>query len=163
MVGTMLQRAGVAADDVAAWLPDIWDDHVRLNLWSLVPDGLGEALDAARAAAVKVAIVSNSEGMLEGLFRELGVLPHIDLLLDSGKLGVEKPDPAIFRLALDRFDVPPDGALHLGDSISTDVAGARAAGMRVALIDPFGHTEGRATDVPRVKDVAEVAWALARR
>jgi hypothetical protein len=35
--------------------------------------------------------------------------------------------------------------------------------MRVALIDPFGHTEGRASDVPRVKDVAEVAWALARR
>jgi putative hydrolase of the HAD superfamily len=163
MVGTMLHEAGIPAEKVSAWLPALWADHVRLNLWSLVPEGLADALDAARANGVKVAIVSNSEGMLDELFVALGVRGHIDLLLDSGKLGVEKPDPAIFRMALDAYRVPPHEALHLGDSIATDVLGAQAAGIRVALIDPFGHTAGRASDVPRVAGVVAVARALAAR
>jgi putative hydrolase of the HAD superfamily len=101
--------------------------------------------------------------MLDLLFAELGVSPHIDLLLDSGKVGVEKPDPRIFQKALDTFGVGPERALHLGDSIATDVLGARAAGIRVALIDPYGHCEGRALDVPRVAGVVEVARTLRAR
>lgn len=160
MVGTMLHLAGIPEATVRSWLGALWVEHVRLNLWSLVPPGLGEALDAARGGGVKVAIVSNSEGMLDELFVALGVRGHFDLVLDSGKVGVEKPDPAIFRMALDRFGVAPGEALHLGDSIATDVEGARAAGLRVALIDPHGHCEGRATDVPRVEGVVSVARAL---
>lgn len=75
---------------------------------------------------------------------------------------MEKPDPRIFRLALDAFGATAAEALHLGDSIATDVLGARAAGIRVALIDPYGHTAGRAADVPRVTGVVEVARALSR-
>jgi len=162
-VGTIIQLAGVPHDAVAGVLEALWLEHVRLNLWSLVPEGFGEAIDGARARGVKVAIVSNSEGMLDLLFAELGVSPHIDLLLDSGKVGVEKPDPRIFQKALDTFGVGPERALHLGDSIATDVLGARAAGIRVALIDPYGHCEGRALDVPRVAGVVEVARTLRAR
>jgi HAD superfamily hydrolase (TIGR01509 family) len=161
MVGTILHRAGVPSHTVTAWLPLLWVEHVRLNLWSLVPEGLGAALDAARARGVKIAIVSNSEGMLEELFVRLGVAPHLDLLLDSGKLGVEKPDPRIFRMALDKFGVGSEEALHLGDSIATDVLGAQAAGIRLALVDPYHHTDGRALDIPRVAGVVEVARAMA--
>ncbi len=163
MVGTMLHQAGVPRETVAAWMPALWEEHVRLNLWSLVPEGLGEALDAARAVGVKVAIVSNSEGMLDELFVQLGIRSHIDLLLDSGRIGIEKPDPAIFRRALEAFDVPASAALHLGDSIATDVRGAQAAGIRVALIDPHGHSAGRAVEIPRVEGVVAVAKALAAR
>ncbi len=162
MVGTMLHRAGIPADTIASLLGPLWEEHARRNLWSLVPEGLGDALDAARAGGVKVALVSNSEGMLEELFVALGVRGHFDLVLDSGRVGVEKPDPRIFRLALDAFGATAAEALHLGDSIATDVLGARAAGIRVALIDPYGHTAGRAADVPRVTGVVEVARALSR-
>jgi putative hydrolase of the HAD superfamily len=162
MVGTMLHRAGVPTDTVRGWLGGLWLDHVRWNLWSLVPDGLGEALEEARGRGVRVAVVSNSEGMLDELFVALGVRRHLDLLLDSGKIGIEKPDPRIFRMALDAFGLEPDQALHLGDSIATDVDGARAAGMRVALVDPHGHCAGRAEDVPRVSGVAQVARAMGR-
>jgi HAD superfamily hydrolase (TIGR01509 family) len=158
-VGTILHLGGASPETVARWLDELWVDHVRLNLWSLVPPDLVPSLEAARALGLKVAVVSNSEGMLDELFVALGIRAQIDLLLDSGKLGVEKPDPRIFRLALDAFGVGPREALHLGDSIATDVLGARAAGIPVALIDPFGHCEGRATDVPRVASVAEVARA----
>jgi FMN phosphatase YigB (HAD superfamily) len=50
--------------------------------------------------------------------------------------------------------------LHLGDVVATDVVGARAAGLRAALLDPFGHYVGQHPDVPRVPSVAEVARAI---
>ena len=121
---------------------------------------MGAALDDIRARGVKVAIISNSEGMLERLFTDLDVLRHFDLVVDSGKVGVEKPDPRIFRVALDRFGVSPEHALHLGDMFSTDILGARAAGIRHALIDPYRHYAGRHLDVPRVPGVVEVARAI---
>jgi putative hydrolase of the HAD superfamily len=161
MVGTMLALTGVSPRELASWLPGIWSEHVRWNLWSVVPEGLADALDSARSRGVKVAIVSNSEGMLDELFDKLGVLGSFDLVLDSGRIGIEKPDPRIFQMALDTFAVGGDNTLHLGDSIATDVRGARAAGIRVALIDPHEHAAGRALDVPRVSGVVEVARALA--
>lgn len=163
MVGTMVLRGGLREAAVPTLLEDAWKDHVRLNLWCKVPAGLGDALDAYRTAGGKVAIISNSEGMLERLFTELGILRHFDLVVDSGKAGVEKPDPRIFQIAFDRFRVAPARVLHLGDVYATDVLGARAAGCRVGLIDPFGHYEGRHLDVPRVPGAPEVAQALAQR
>jgi HAD superfamily hydrolase (TIGR01509 family) len=163
MVGTIALRAGLEAELVPALLDAAWRSHEKLNLWSKVPDGLGKALDAMRALGTKVAIISNSEGMLDRLFRDLGVIDHFDLVVDSGKVGVEKPDPRIFQVAFDRFAVSPERTLHLGDVFATDVLGARAAGCRHALIDPFGHYEGRHTDVPRVPGATAVAEAIARR
>ncbi len=131
------------------------------NLWCKVPEGLGEALDGVRALGVHVAIISNSEGMLDRLFTDLDVLRHFDLVVDSGKVGFEKPDPRIFEVAFERFSVTPERALHLGDIFATDILGARAAGCRYGLIDPFGHYEGTHLDVPRVPGATEVARAIA--
>lgn len=161
MVGTIALRAGVDASVLPRVLELVWRAHARTNLWCKVPERLGEALDELRALGAKVAVVSNSEGMLERLFAELGILGHFDLVVDSGKLGVEKPDARIFRVAFDAFGVAPERALHLGDVFATDVLGARAAGCRHALIDPYGHYEGRHLEVPRVPGAAPVARALA--
>jgi putative hydrolase of the HAD superfamily len=160
MVATIALLAGFPEARLTALLDHVWPVHEAKNLWCRVPDGLGPALDAIRARGVKVAIISNSEGMLDRLFTELGIVGHFDLVVDSGKLGVEKPDPRIFQVALDHFAVPPGRALHLGDVFATDVLGARAAGIRHALIDPFGHYEGRHVDVPRVPGVVAVAQAI---
>ncbi len=163
MVGTIALRAGLPEAKVPALLTAAWAVHEVRNLWCKVPQGLGAALDAARAQGVKVAIISNSEGMLDRLFTDLGILQHFDLVVDSGTVGVEKPDPRIFQIALDRFGVPAARALHLGDMFATDILGARAAGIRHALIDPFGHYAGRHAEVPRVPGVVEVARALRSR
>lgn len=160
MVGTIALRAGLEPERVPALLDAAWVDHEKKNLWCKVPDGLGRALDAMRTRGVHVAIISNSEGMLDRLFTDLDILRHFDLVVDSGKLGVEKPDPRIFRVAFERFAVPPARAIHLGDVFATDVLGARAAGCRHALIDPFEHYAGRHTDVPRVPGVVAVADAI---
>jgi putative hydrolase of the HAD superfamily len=161
-IGTMIVQAGVAPEHVPALLAKLWRSHMELNLWWLVPDGLGPALDAIRAIGVKVVVVSNSEGMLDVLFDRLGISKHLDLLVDSGKVGIEKPDAGIWQIALAAFPTPPDRVLHLGDTYATDIAGARALGFRAALIDPFAHYEGRHEDVERVPGVVEVADAIVR-
>jgi putative hydrolase of the HAD superfamily len=162
MIATMLVCAGMARDRVPRILDVLWTEHRALNLWSRVPPGLVDSLVALRASGARVAVVSNSEGKLEGFFERLGLMPAVDAVVDSGVVGVEKPDPRIFQIALERFGVPAASALHLGDNFVTDVGGARAAGLRVALIDPFGHLAGRHADVPRVSGVAQVADAIVR-
>lgn len=141
----------------------LWAEHRRFNLWRKVPDGLVAAVGELRARGVPVAVVSNSEGQLHLLFDNLGLTDAFDFVVDSHHVGVEKPDPRIFALALERFAVAPSRALHVGDTFATDVVGARAAGMQVALLDPFGHYEGRYADVPRVDDVASVCRAIVSR
>lgn len=162
MVGTMLALAGIDVhrERLVELLNGLWLEHVRRNLWSVVPDGLFAALEAVRARGIRVVIVSNSEGMLDRLFADLGLLPHLDRVIDSGIVGIEKPDPRIFDLALEGVD--PDRALHLGDTFATDVVGARNAGLRCALIDEVNHYAGRHLDVPRVRSVVEVCEAMLR-
>jgi putative hydrolase of the HAD superfamily len=160
-IATMVLRAGFATERIPSLLDALWPQHVARNLWSLVPEGLTAALDRVRARGIRVAIISNSEGRLREQLDELGVLGSLDLVVDSGVVGVEKPDPRIFHVALDRFAVAPERALHLGDTFGTDILGARAAGVRAALIDPHGHLDGQYADVPRVPGAREVAHALA--
>ena len=163
MVATIAVEAGLPEAAVAPFLEDAWQVHSARNFWDLVPKGFGDAIERARRHGVQIVLVSNSEGMLAELFTELGIVEHFDLLLDSGIIGLEKPDPRFFEVALKKLRVPPEEALHLGDMYSTDIVGARAAKMRAALIDPHGHYEGMYPDVPRVPGVVEVALALAAR
>jgi HAD superfamily hydrolase (TIGR01549 family) len=160
-MATLVQIAtGVDEAEAAGCARELWREHRRFNLWRRVPDGLADGVRALRSAGVPVVVVSNSEGQLIELFARLGLDGLFDLVIDSHLVGVEKPDPRIFALALERIGVAAPRALHLGDTFSTDVLGARAAGMRVALIDPFGHYDGQYPDVQRVGDVASVCRSI---
>jgi HAD superfamily hydrolase (TIGR01549 family) len=160
-MATMVQLGtGVDAARAAECARALWREHRRFNLWRTVPDGLVDGVRALRKAGVPVVVVSNSEGQLEVLFERLGLGGEFDFVIDSYHVGVEKPDPRIFQIALERFGVPAGDMLHLGDTFATDVVGARAASVRVALIDPFGHYEGQYADVPRVAGVAEVCRSI---
>jgi putative hydrolase of the HAD superfamily len=162
VVRTMIERAGVPRAESERCVRALWAEHDAFNLWRRVPEGLREALDQLRAAGVRVCIVSNSEGKLAALFDRLALSSRFDHVIDSALVRVEKPDPAIFRIALDRFEIAAERALHLGDTVATDVIGARNAGIRTALIDPFSHYVGQFEDVPRVADVASVAAEILR-
>ena len=161
VVGTMLGIAGLERGRIGPVLDALWSEHRTFNFWSLVVEDLVPALDRLRALGVRVAVVSNSEGKLEELFGALGILGAFDLVIDSGAVGIEKPDPRIFQIALDHFRVAPARAVHLGDTFGPDVLGARAAGLRVALVDPHGHLANRHLDVPRVAGAPQVARAIA--
>jgi putative hydrolase of the HAD superfamily len=63
-------------------------------------------------------------------------------VLDSALVGVEKPDPAIFRAALTALGVAAEEALYVGDLYEVDVVGARAAGIEAVLLLPNAAAPG---------------------
>jgi HAD superfamily hydrolase (TIGR01509 family) len=88
----------------------------------------------------------------------IGLRPHFHHVVDSAVVGVEKPDPRIFRHALDAVGARPERTLHVGDLYAVDVVGARAAGLHALLLDP--HGDWAEVDCARAPDVASVARAL---
>jgi putative hydrolase of the HAD superfamily len=99
------------------------------------PDAV-PALDALRGAGTRLAIVSNWDVSLHDVLRRSGLAGRVDVVVTSAEEGVAKPDPAIFRRALDRLGgIPAAAAVHVGDDPDADVAGARGAGIGAVLID----------------------------
>src|SRR5262249_24491866 len=112
--------------------------HRDLGLWGRPLEGARAALDATLAMGQRIACVSNSDGRAEAHLIQSGVRAGLEFVVDSQIVGIEKPDPRIFRIALERLGVPPARALYVGDILSVDARGARAAGMNFVLIDPSG-------------------------
>ena len=99
-----------------------------------------EVLRDLRLRGLKLGIITNgwSEQQLQAV-SGLGLTHLFDDVIVSEAVGLRKPDPAIFRLALSRLNVVADEALYVGDSPENDVAGPQSAGMRAALF-PGGHS-----------------------
>lgn len=91
-------------------------------------------LTVLRAAGLKLAVVSNWDVSLGEVLERVGVSTMLDCLVTSAEVGVAKPDPALFRQALERLGLRPEEAIHLGDSPELDLAGAEAAGIEAVLL-----------------------------
>jgi putative hydrolase of the HAD superfamily len=147
-----LASLGYGPEEMARAGPAIRAEHLRSNLWTVVQAGAAPALAALRERGLTVGCVSNSDGTVEALLARVGLRASLDFVVDSGVVGVEKPDPAIFRLALRRAGAGPSEAVHVGDLFPVDVVGARRAGIEPVLLDPLGRYGDRgcrtAADVP---------------
>ncbi len=132
--------------------------HRASNAWRRVGSGVPDALARLRAAGLKLAVVSNSEGTIEQMLVETGLRDPFDAVVDSAVVGFTKPDPRIFQIALHRLGVTPAETIMVGDSPSADVGGAHAAGLRAALVDP--HNLYPWCRVPHFNDVAEFTATL---
>jgi FMN phosphatase YigB (HAD superfamily) len=99
---------------------------------------------AALRERYRLGIVSNFYGNLEAVCRGAGLASHFAVLVDSHCVGVKKPDPAIFRVALDALRATPETTVFVGDSLRRDREGARRTGMRFIWIAPQGVRAGEA-------------------
>jgi putative hydrolase of the HAD superfamily len=155
---SILAACGVTRESVVApALRELEDYHARSNLWEVVPPDLPMQLDRLRRR-FRLGVISNSNGTVREKLRRVGLLPYFDLVLDSHEERVEKPDPRLFRIALERARARPERSLHVGDFYHIDVVGARAAGMEAVLLDP-GDAH-RDKPVPRVPDLRRFADCL---
>ena len=106
--------------------------------YRLFPDAL-PVLEKLRGAGLGLGLISNFEAWLEQLLVHLEVDTFFDVRIVSGIERVEKPDPAIFRLALSRMNAYPASSVYVGDSVEFDVEPARAVGMTPVLVDRRGR------------------------
>jgi putative hydrolase of the HAD superfamily len=126
--------------------------NLPVGIFNVLEPAAPAALAAARAAGLATGVISNSNGTIASLLESLGLLPYLDFVLDSAVVGVEKPDPRIFGMALERAGIGPSEAVFVGDLYSIDVLGARAAGLSAILLDPGSCWGDR--DCPTAPDVA---------
>ncbi len=93
-----------------------------------------EVLRAGRERGVRLVVVSNWDVSLHDVLAEIGLAPLLDGVVTSAEAGAGKPDGAIFARGLALAGVAAHEALHVGDSVEHDVAGARAVGIEAVLV-----------------------------
>ncbi len=121
------------------------------GLWSHPIAGVEPALWALLARGHRLAVVSNADGTVREGLVAAGLAGCFEFIIDSSEVGVSKPDPGIFHLALQRLDVGPGDAWHVGDSVYHDLGGAQAAGLAGSvLVDPLGLGPPGQRTVPSV-------------
>jgi FMN phosphatase YigB (HAD superfamily) len=135
----------VPPDMVAELHRHLDSEFADAALWFREAPGCREGLARLAATGVRLGIVSNADGLIGERLRarELlqvgpGVGVEVACVIDSGAVGVMKPDPRIFQLALDALDVDAADAWYVGDMPGIDVVGARRAGLRPFVVDPLG-------------------------
>jgi FMN phosphatase YigB (HAD superfamily) len=98
---------------------------------------------------VRVAVVSNSDGTVAEELATAGFDGLFEAVVDSHLVGVSKPDPRIFAIALERLGVPAASTWYVGDSPHHDLRGASAAGLaQIILVDPLGLHQPRVGEDP---------------
>jgi putative hydrolase of the HAD superfamily len=101
--------------------------------------GTHALLAALRAERLRIGLVSNWSERLPRLLRALELDSAFDFVLGSASVRLEKPDPALFALAVARAGVPPERCLHAGDHVERDALGALRAGLEAVLVDHEGR------------------------
>lgn len=140
-----VEKVGVK-DDVDLLAESLYSTFSDPANYRLHPDVL-PTLERLRAAGVPMAVISNFEEWLEHLLETLDVTRYFPVRVISGVEGVEKPDPKIFEIALERMGVGAEGSVYVGDNPFFDVEAAEGVGMLPVLID----RQGRYPDHPGIR------------
>jgi putative hydrolase of the HAD superfamily len=157
----MLRAAGVS-ERVIEPAVRRWDEEQRgPRLWRRPMEGARAAIDGLQRLGLRLACVSNSDGRAEDHLVDAGVRDGLEFVVDSFLVAIEKPDPRIFRIALERLGVPADRALYVGDIRGVDEVGSRAAGMHFVLVDPWG--DYGAPGAPSIRGMEELPSHVAGR
>jgi putative hydrolase of the HAD superfamily len=138
-------EVGVSSDRLERAITELDAAFLGPGMWSRVVPGSVDALRRLADTGLSLAIVSNADGTLEERLSNEGICQvgpgrgvPVAVVLDSAAVGVAKPDPGIFHLALAALGVDPGAAVHVGDTVGADVDGALAAGVRPLHLDPYG-------------------------
>lgn len=145
-----------AADELIAGVFGVPDQHLESAAKEIdlvynrdrfvAIDGVAAHLRRLRAKGLRLGIVSNANGQMEAELlrhricsRDGHDCAEVDVVIDSEVVGIEKPDPAIFGLALDALGLPAEQCVYLGDSVYFDIKGAQAAGIQALHLAPLGE------------------------
>ena len=111
-------------------------------------------LEGLKARGHRLGVLSNFPPHLEKTLARHGLRRHIDFVVVSSLVGLQKPDPAIFWLAIARSGWPRERILYIGDDLNDDIRGARAVGLRAVLIDR--HDRWSEVDCAKIRRLSEM-------
>lgn len=130
----LLQELSCDGDALVQMQKAIYEKHLTGDLFSYVEEGTIETLEQLRADGLRLGIVSNADGRVASFVEKAGLTKYFEIIVDSGIVGVEKPDPRIFQITLEQMGLQPDDVIYVGDIYEVDVLGARGAGIHAVLL-----------------------------
>ena len=128
-------------EDLRARLPDRFPAgfvpaQITVPFCAQSAEGLASSRDllAELAPGFRLGVVSNFYGNLERVLADAGILGLTTAIVDSSRVGVFKPEPRIFALALEALGARAERTLMIGDSLTKDCAPARSLGMKTVCV-----------------------------
>jgi len=109
---------------------------------------------------LRIGVVSNACGNADVLCDELGYAPFLSVVVDSHRLGIAKPDPAIFTHALDRLQVAASRTAMVGDSLDRDIRPAKALGLLTIWVSESSEASERSVPDMTLQSVADLPGRL---
>ena len=155
----VLRGAGVEVSQDEAW--QIWRRIRKIDYDLALFDDTIPALETCRRMGLTVGLISNMNLSGDELADRMGLVPYLDFSITSHEVGAEKPHPLIFERALERAGARPENAVHVGDQLTSDVAGAANAGIAPVLLDRDGNHRSY-TAQPRIEELSELPELLER-
>ena len=128
---------------------ELWELFARGDHWRLA-DGARDTLSELQERGYRLAVLSNNDSRLRSVLKDLAIDSLFEKIFISSEMGVEKPDPAIFRDVEKSFGKEPSRFLHVGDSHSRDFEGARTAGWDALLFGKPIIEERQITTFPEL-------------
>ncbi len=137
-LGALMERISPPEEHRERLVRRVAEGFRDIQLWSRVLPETPPFLDVLRTQGYFLGVISNSVGTMEQQLGRLDLARRFDAIFDSAIVGVEKPHPEIFQIALARSGMKASEALFIGDTYSTDIGGAQLAGLAGVLIDRVG-------------------------
>ena len=152
-----IERIGTHGGIPPEVMLEAWHEADDVNfLWDLPIPGAVECLTTLRSHGVALGVVSNADGRVEAALGRAELAHFFDVIVDSGVVGVAKPDPVIFDFALEPLGLTPAETWYLGDTVAYDAAAAQAAGLTPWVIHHRGlHTVDYPRRVASLEEFAE--------
>jgi len=128
-------------DIIHRWSHELYDLFTSPEHYALFDD-VEESLERLKRAGYKLGIVSNFAPTLKAILRHKGILHYFDPVVVSTEVGLEKPNPAIFRLALELAGLSAEETLYVGDHDKNDIWAPNQIGIRAVKIKRYAHMTG---------------------
>ncbi|MFC1477621.1 HAD family hydrolase [candidate division KSB1 bacterium] len=158
----ILSEAGFPAESVDGLLFEINRlDKIDFGIWSKLNPDTPDVLQELQARGYRLGVISNADGRVPALTVSLGIDGYFRTIIDSHEVGVEKPDPAIFKIALEKMNSSADRAVYVGDLYAVDVRGAQAAGIMPLLIDPYDQYD--VNDCIKIRSLKDILSLLPQK
>ncbi|MGO8814117.1 MAG: HAD family hydrolase [Terriglobia bacterium] len=157
-LAVLMEQVGVPESERPRLIQMMIEGFRNIRTWSVVMPETPGYLASLKEQGYFLGVISNSVGTIEDQLKHVGMRNYFQAVFDSAIVGVEKPHPEIFQMALASAKVAANEAVFVGDTNATDVGGAQLAGLRGVLIDRIGaypHVEG-----PRIKLLPELDKVL---
>jgi len=149
----ILSNAGLAEDQIAHVAPLAYERFQQPAAWTVFPD-VWPALETLQQKGLALGVISDWGEGLTDLLHGLGLSKYFDFVVSSAVVGIAKPNPTVFALALARGGLIAERTIYIGDAYPLDVIGARAAGVTPVLILREGEVPS--LDCPAIRNLPAI-------